>query len=252
MPLPSDDVSPEHRVVSRAVARRFLVLRHLLAPPRSLPAEPASVMRVVDRLGSLQFDPSTSRDATTTSRCSRGSRATGGPGPTTCCMPTGRCTRRTTRCCRWCPRPSCRGTGSPGTAITYAHGWGLRRACAAGRGAARANPRERAAVVDRHRAAGRDRLVLATDEPGPGPARGDGRGRDPLDRASRGQPPHLRPHRAAVPRRAAGPAGADRRAAAAQAPVPLPGQRPARGDRGVHALDGHRARPPSASRCCAS
>jgi uncharacterized protein YcaQ len=45
------------RHVSRAVARRFLVLRHLLAPPRALPAEPASVMRVVDRLGSLQFDP---------------------------------------------------------------------------------------------------------------------------------------------------------------------------------------------------
>ena len=50
-------MSPETRAVSIAVARRFLVLRHLLAPPRSLPAEPASVMRVVDRLGSLQFDP---------------------------------------------------------------------------------------------------------------------------------------------------------------------------------------------------
>ncbi|HEY2916412.1 MAG TPA: crosslink repair DNA glycosylase YcaQ family protein [Candidatus Limnocylindrales bacterium] len=45
------------RTLSSAVARRFLVLRHLLAPPRSLPAEPASVLRVVDRLGSLQFDP---------------------------------------------------------------------------------------------------------------------------------------------------------------------------------------------------
>ncbi len=45
------------RSVSGAVARRFLVTRHLLAQPRSLPAEPASVMRVVDRLGSLQFDP---------------------------------------------------------------------------------------------------------------------------------------------------------------------------------------------------
>ncbi|HSS35250.1 MAG TPA: crosslink repair DNA glycosylase YcaQ family protein [Patescibacteria group bacterium] len=43
--------------VSRAAARRFLVIRHLLAPPRSLPAEPASVMAVVERLGSLQFDP---------------------------------------------------------------------------------------------------------------------------------------------------------------------------------------------------
>jgi uncharacterized protein YcaQ len=45
------------RVISADVARRYLVLRHLLAPPRSLPAEPASVMRVFDRLGSLQFDP---------------------------------------------------------------------------------------------------------------------------------------------------------------------------------------------------
>jgi uncharacterized protein len=45
------------RSVSAAAARRFLVTRHLLAPPRALPAEPASVMRVVDRLGSLQFDP---------------------------------------------------------------------------------------------------------------------------------------------------------------------------------------------------
>jgi uncharacterized protein YcaQ len=43
--------------VSAAVARRFLVSRHLLTPPRGLPAEPESVMRVIDRLGSLQFDP---------------------------------------------------------------------------------------------------------------------------------------------------------------------------------------------------
>jgi uncharacterized protein YcaQ len=47
----------EGRQISAAVARRFLALRHLLAPPRSLPAEPDSVLRVVDRLGSLQFDP---------------------------------------------------------------------------------------------------------------------------------------------------------------------------------------------------
>ena len=43
--------------IGRALARRFLVLRHFLAPPRSLPAEPASVLRVVGRIGSLQFDP---------------------------------------------------------------------------------------------------------------------------------------------------------------------------------------------------
>jgi len=46
-----------HRSISAATARRFLVRRHLLAPPRALPPEPASVRRVVDRLGSLQFDP---------------------------------------------------------------------------------------------------------------------------------------------------------------------------------------------------
>ena len=43
--------------VDRATARRFLVRRHLLAPPRALPATPASVQDVVTRLGSLQFDP---------------------------------------------------------------------------------------------------------------------------------------------------------------------------------------------------
>ena len=43
--------------VDRATARRFLATRHLLAPPRALPPEPASVMRVIERLGSLQFDP---------------------------------------------------------------------------------------------------------------------------------------------------------------------------------------------------
>ncbi|HVL53339.1 MAG TPA: crosslink repair DNA glycosylase YcaQ family protein [Vitreimonas sp.] len=45
------------RPISPAAARRFLVLRHFLAPPRSLPPEKESVMRVIARLGSLQFDP---------------------------------------------------------------------------------------------------------------------------------------------------------------------------------------------------
>ena len=47
----------EIRQVSAPAARRFLALRHLLAPPRSLAADPESVLRVVDRIGSLQFDP---------------------------------------------------------------------------------------------------------------------------------------------------------------------------------------------------
>ncbi|HET7644993.1 MAG TPA: crosslink repair DNA glycosylase YcaQ family protein [Candidatus Limnocylindria bacterium] len=45
------------RTISADHARRFLVARHLLAPARSLPADPASVLEVVERLGSLQFDP---------------------------------------------------------------------------------------------------------------------------------------------------------------------------------------------------
>jgi uncharacterized protein len=48
---------PDVATISRAVARRFLALRHFLAPPRALPAEPSSVWTVFDRIGSLQFDP---------------------------------------------------------------------------------------------------------------------------------------------------------------------------------------------------
>ena len=49
-PMSSLEISSDH-------ARRFLVHRHLLAPPRALPAKPESVMAVVERLGLLQFDP---------------------------------------------------------------------------------------------------------------------------------------------------------------------------------------------------
>ena len=43
--------------LSRDHARRFLVRRHLLDPARRLPPTQASVLAVVERLGSLQFDP---------------------------------------------------------------------------------------------------------------------------------------------------------------------------------------------------
>jgi len=52
MPAPLPDLR-----IPADQARRFLVRRQLLDPPRSLPARAASVLRVVDRLGSLQFDP---------------------------------------------------------------------------------------------------------------------------------------------------------------------------------------------------
>jgi uncharacterized protein YcaQ len=43
--------------VSAAAARRFLVRRHLLAPPRSLAAGLDGVRAAFERLGSVQFDP---------------------------------------------------------------------------------------------------------------------------------------------------------------------------------------------------
>jgi uncharacterized protein len=49
-PMPPYLLSQDH-------ARRFLVTRHLLATPRALPPRPESVLNVVERLGSLQFDP---------------------------------------------------------------------------------------------------------------------------------------------------------------------------------------------------
>jgi uncharacterized protein YcaQ len=50
------DLEPT-RSIDRATARRFLVTRHLLSPPRSLPAGPEGVLAAIDRLGSIQFDP---------------------------------------------------------------------------------------------------------------------------------------------------------------------------------------------------
>lgn len=45
------------RRLSAPAARRFLVRRQLLAPPRSLPANQDGVRAVIVRLGSIQFDP---------------------------------------------------------------------------------------------------------------------------------------------------------------------------------------------------
>jgi hypothetical protein len=43
--------------IDRPTARRFLVNRHLLSPARSLPPRKESVLKVIERLGVLQFDP---------------------------------------------------------------------------------------------------------------------------------------------------------------------------------------------------
>lgn len=43
--------------VTAEAARRFLVARHFLAPPRSLQGGPDAVLEVFGKLGSIQFDP---------------------------------------------------------------------------------------------------------------------------------------------------------------------------------------------------
>jgi uncharacterized protein YcaQ len=43
--------------IAAEAARRFLVARHLLAPPRSLEGGPDGALEVFRRLGSIQFDP---------------------------------------------------------------------------------------------------------------------------------------------------------------------------------------------------
>jgi uncharacterized protein YcaQ len=43
--------------VTAAAARRFLLARHFLSPARALRRKPASVLAVLRRLGSIQFDP---------------------------------------------------------------------------------------------------------------------------------------------------------------------------------------------------
>jgi uncharacterized protein YcaQ len=48
---------PEPRPISATVARRYLAIHHMLTPPRALPASRDSVLTVMDRLGSFQFDP---------------------------------------------------------------------------------------------------------------------------------------------------------------------------------------------------
>jgi uncharacterized protein YcaQ len=59
MPKPDalNGAGPDPIPLTREIARRFLVLRHFLAPPRTLPAGPAGVLAFIDRIGSLQFDP---------------------------------------------------------------------------------------------------------------------------------------------------------------------------------------------------
>jgi uncharacterized protein YcaQ len=54
---PSSASKADALELTAAEARRFLVRRHFLDPPRALPGRAESVLRVVRELGSVQFDP---------------------------------------------------------------------------------------------------------------------------------------------------------------------------------------------------
>src|SRR5437763_1900800 len=51
------DMAGRKLTVTREAARRFLVSRHCLAPPRAVQGGMEAVMEVVRRLGSIQLDP---------------------------------------------------------------------------------------------------------------------------------------------------------------------------------------------------
>ena len=215
------------RHVSREVARRFLVLRHLLAPPRSLPAEPACSG---SSTGSARSSSTRSRSpaATTTWCCSRASPATAASGRTTGCTGPAavRDLQQEPRIVPDAELPRYRisgtGTASRTTARRSTSTRRSSRSCSSG------SATQRRAAVARRRAARGDRLVLAPHEPGPGDPRGPRRGRHHRHQPARGQPPRLRPRRAAVPGGAPRAPPGRGGAAAPPAAGPLPGQRPAR------------------------
>src|SRR3954451_18335445 len=55
--LPEMTTDLRTRTVSAEAARRFLVTRQFLAPPRGLEGGTDAVLRVLEKLGSIQFDP---------------------------------------------------------------------------------------------------------------------------------------------------------------------------------------------------
>ena len=172
----------EIRQVSAAVARRFLALRHLLAPPRSLPPEPESVLRVVDRIGSLQFDPlevaGRNHDLVLLARIAGYRRE----WTDHWLYEDRRLYETYNKSLNIVPvaeLPLYRWTWD--RMRKRARGRRLRRARAARRGASRPDPGRRRAAASRRRRARGDRLVLAPDQPGPRDPRGPRRGRHPRD-----------------------------------------------------------------------
>ena len=219
------------RTIDRATARRFLVRRHLLAPPRALAAGA--------RLGARRRGPPRVAPV----RPARRHRAQPRPRPgrphrrlpagldrRRCCTASAGCTSPTTRACPCCRRPSCRGTGSAGIGSRAGHG--------AETFAAHADlvtelleriTARRPAVVDRRRATRGDRLVLAPDQPGPGRPRGARPGRHPRPRPTRRQHPRSTTSPSGSSRRTCWPSAAtEDEQRQPQAAVAVPGARPAR------------------------
>ena len=196
-PLPSAGVTP--RPISRAAARLFLVRRHFLAPPRSLPPGPRERAR-----GLRATRPGPVRP-------SRGRRPQSRPGPW---RPDRRLPARDDR------RPALRRArpvrglqqepepaADARAAVVPPHVGPLpgdprkghvRDAQGARRRDPRTDPQRRSAERDRFRDARPDRLVMAPDEPGARHPRGAGDVGRPRVGAATGQPALLRLRGAAV------------------------------------------------------
>jgi hypothetical protein len=228
------------REISIATARRFLAIRHLLAPPRALPASPESVLAVVDRLGSLQFDPlevaGRNHDLVLAARIAGYRRGL------TDELLYGR------RLLFEAYNKSL--NLLPTRELPY-----YRISWQNGDGRAGGLLREQAALAEKLLAAitaegpkcssdfersEAHRLVVGADIGRSGGARGPGRFRSTGAGATRRQPPLLRPDRAPVPRRPPGRPGPGTRAAAPQAAVPVPWPRAARRVRQRRAMARHR------------
>ena len=198
--------------VSAAAARRFLVRRHLLAPPRSLPAGLDGVRAVFARLGSIQFDPlavaGRNHDLVLHARVRDYD-----PAWTNELLYERRELFETyNKMLSLLPTASC-----PGIRLAWDR-FAAEHRTAPSRGTRETVEHVLERIRDegplsqpRLREARHDRLVLGTHQRGPCRPRGPLGGRRHQPRPARGQPTLLRPHRAALPGRACWPHRPDER-----------------------------------------
>ena len=229
--------------IGTAVARRFLAIRHLLAPPRALPGTPESVLAAVDRLGSLQFDPL--EVAGRNHDLVLHARVAGYRRELTDELLYGRrllfeAYNKSLNLLPTRELPYYRiswETAAAGRSGELLAGAGPTGGEGPGDDRGRRTQDARPTSSER----GDHRLVVGAHLRGPGGAGGPQRVRPAGPGPTRRQPPLLRPDRAALPGRSPGDTRPGARAAAPQAAVPVPCPRPAGRRRERRAVARHRA-----------